>query len=182
MVRGKGESTYVNRHIRPTPGDRILDLGCGTGDILRHMPAVDYLGIDSDSRLVEFANKMYGDRGMFRCLDVSQLEFPDAGTFDIVLATGVLHHLTDDQALGLFSLARKLLKDGRRLITLDGCYVEGQSYLSRLVLSRDRGRYVRTQSQYVELASQVFKEVEATIYHHLVRIPSSLIILECHNS
>lgn len=181
IVRGEGESTYVKRHVRPRSGDRILDLGCGTGDVLRHMPSVDYFGIDSDERLIESAKRNYGDRGIFCCLDLSQQQIPETPEFDIVLATGVLHHLTDDEALKLFQLAKTSLKEHQRLVTLDGCYVEGQSFLARLVLSRDRGKYVRTESQYVELASQVFNEVEATIYHNLVRIPSSTIILECCN-
>jgi len=181
-VRGRGESVYVERHVRPRPGDRILDLGSGTGDILRHMPSVDYLGIDSDERLVETAKKTYGNRGIFCCLDISKQEIPQTGDFDIVLATGVLHHLTDDEAIKLFQLAGKSLKPHKRLVTMDGCYVEGQSFLARLILSRDRGKYVRTKSQYMELASQIFNEVEATIYHNLLRIPSSMIILECSNS
>ncbi|MEI8181601.1 MAG: class I SAM-dependent methyltransferase [Desulfomonile sp.] len=179
VVRGRGEFVYVQRHVRPRPGDRILDLGCGTGDILRHMPAVEYLGIDSDERLIESARKIYGERGAFSCLDLSKQNIPESGNFDLVVATGVLHHLTDDQALRLFKLAHTVLKPGERLVTMDGCYAEGQSFLARLILSKDRGKHVRTKSHCIELASQVFTKVEATIYHDIMRIPSSMIILEC---
>ncbi|MGA7757948.1 MAG: hypothetical protein WCA57_08880, partial [Ilumatobacteraceae bacterium] len=34
-------------------GDRILDVGCGTADILDHLPDVDYLGFDSSDRYVD---------------------------------------------------------------------------------------------------------------------------------
>jgi SAM-dependent methyltransferase len=179
MVRGKGESLYVHKHIRPKSGERILDIGCGAGDILRHMPRVEYVGFDMDERLLQAARKNYGHRGEFFRRKLGTDVVKDFESFDIVLATGVLHHLDDGEALELFELAVRLLKPGKRLVTLDGCYAQGQSGLARLILSRDRGRYVREPGAYARLASTVFNKVEHTVYDKLLRIPSSIIIMEC---
>jgi len=178
-VRGKGEALYVLKHIRPEPGNRILDIGCGAGDILRHMPPVEYVGFDMDEQLVQAARKIYGQRGKFFRRKLGKDAVADFGAFDIVVATGVLHHLDDGEAIELFELAAGLLKPGKRLVTLDGCYAAGQSALARFILSRDRGRYVREPRAYVCLASQVFDKVEHTVYDKLLRIPSSIIIMEC---
>jgi SAM-dependent methyltransferase len=104
------------------------------------------------------------------------------GAFDIVLATGVLHHLDDEEAVELFELAARCLKPGKRLVTLDGCYVQGQSAMARIILSRDRGRFVRNEEAYSQLAASAFRTVNRTVYNHLLRIPSSIIIMECSNT
>jgi SAM-dependent methyltransferase len=99
--------------------------------------------------------------------------------FDLVLATAVLHHLDDDEAVQLFEVAREVLKPGGRLITLDGCFVADQSSITRFILSRDRGRYVRTKDAYLSLAQKSFKDVQLSIHHDLIRIPYTHIIMEC---
>jgi 2-polyprenyl-3-methyl-5-hydroxy-6-metoxy-1,4-benzoquinol methylase len=170
---------YATRHIRAEEGDRILDIGCGTGEILRYMPRVDYLGFDMDEKFVRAANESYGHRGTFLCQALGKDTVEQFSAFDIVCATGVLHHLDDNEAIELFRLAQKALKPGRRLVTLDSCFVDGQSFLSRFTSSIDRGKYVRKSNEYVELASQVFREVKPTIYPSLFRIPQFVIIMEC---
>jgi len=65
------------------------------------------------------------------------------------------------------------------MITNDGCYVPGQSQTKRFLLSRDRGRYVRTESQYLELAREYFDEVRPNIREDVLRIPYTHLILEC---
>jgi hypothetical protein len=71
------------------------------------------------------------------------------------------------------------LRPGGRMITNDGCYVPGQSQTKRFLLSRDRGRYVRTEDQYLELAREYFDEVKPHIREDVLRIPYTHLILEC---
>jgi hypothetical protein len=94
----------------------------------------------------------------------------------------VLHHLNDDYAARLFKLARRALKPCARLVTLDGCFVAGQPKLARLVVSRDRGEYVREFAEYAKLAAQVFPQVKSVVRHDLLRIPYTHVILQCGNA
>jgi SAM-dependent methyltransferase len=102
-----------------------------------------------------------------------------AGSFDRVLAHGLLHHLPDDEVVEFFELARHALGPGGHLVTLDGCFVDGQSRAARFLLEQDRGRFVRDEASYVALAKRVFPDVRADIRHDLYRIPYTLILLEC---
>ena len=96
-----------------------------------------------------------------------------------MLATGVVHHLDDERAIRLFELACHALKPDGRLITYDGSFVEGQTRLARFVVSRDRGRFVRTRHAYLALASEYFERVESAVRHDLLRIPYTHLILQC---
>jgi SAM-dependent methyltransferase len=182
IVAGDAYRIYISEYVQPVPGEKVLDIGCGPGDILENLPDVDYLGFDINPKYVEAAQKRFGNRGRFFCGDVGLAAIDqEAASFDLVLATGVLHHLDDDRAVSLFNLACRALKPGARLVTYDGCFIAGQSKLARFVVSRDRGQYVREYAEYEKLAAQVFPQVRSFVRHDLLRIPYTHVILQCGN-
>lgn len=170
---------YSDEFIRAGVGARVLDIGCGTGDILKFLPAVDYTGFDISPDYIESAKRKFGDRGRFFCEPVgSSVNVPES-SFDVVLAHGVLHHLDDDEVMSLFSIAHRSLKPGGRLVTFDGCFTEDQSYLARFFVSRDRGQFVRNREAYEDLARRTFRHVNVTILNDQIRIPYTHIVMEC---
>jgi len=175
------QSTFVNQYVRPTAACRILDIGCGPGNILDHLPQVDYFGFDFNPSYIKSASQRYQHRGQFFCQRVSEaqvfLEQPES--FDIVLAIGILHHLDNDEAIQLFDIAKRALKPGGRLITFDGCYVDGQSRITKYILSKDRGQFVRKEKGYTDLAKSKFDEIHPFIRHDLLNIPYTHITMEC---
>jgi cyclopropane fatty-acyl-phospholipid synthase-like methyltransferase len=169
----------VEEYIRPKPHDRILDIGCGPGNMLPFLPQCEYLGVDANPTYIASAQQRYGNRGEFVCERVSHHSVQHFGAFDIVLALGLIHHLEDSEAKDLFRIGYTALKPGGRMITNDGCYAVGQSAAKRFLLSRDRGRFVRTQEQYVELAHSWFQEVKPHLREDVLRIPYTHLIMEC---
>jgi SAM-dependent methyltransferase len=179
FARGRGDDVFVEAHLRPRPGDRVLDVGCGPGHLLDRLPDVGYLGFDMDARSIEAARKRCGQRGRFFCGKVSAAVIPPGERFDLVVASAVLHHLDDQEAGDLFEMAVNVLNPGGRLVSWDPCWVEGQSAFSRFLMARDRGRYVRNAEDYKRLASPYFKHVRSTVYHNLLRLPLPSVIMEC---
>lgn len=169
----------VSEYIRPGPDDRILDIGCGPGNMMPFLPECRYLGVDVNESYIISAKERYGHRGEFLCERVSHHSVQSLGAFDIVLALGLLHHLDDSEAHDLFRLGSTALKSGGRMITNDGCYVPGQSRAERYLLSRDRGRFIRTQEEYLKLARGWFSEVTPHLRDDVLRIPYTHLILEC---
>ncbi len=173
-----GRAAFVREYIRPKLGESILDIGCGPGDIVSHLPlGVEYVGFDASQPYIDAAKKRFGGRATFICERVNTAALEQR--FDVVLALGILHHLNDAEALQLFRLAQSALKPEGRLITLDGVYTNDQSRLVRWIISKDRGQYVRDQEGYHSLANQVFKNTKVMIRHDLLRIPYTHIIMEC---
>ena len=170
---------YVAEYVRPRPSDRVLDCGCGPGDLVAYLPEVDYVGIDMDEGYIASARARFGDRGSFRLGPVGAETMRDEEHYDLVLANGVLHHLDDAEVSEFLRLAARNLKPSGRLVTFDGCYTEGQSRIARKLLEMDRGSHVRTLDAWLELVRPVFPAVQPHLRTDLLRVPYTHLIMEC---
>ncbi|HKP98395.1 MAG TPA: class I SAM-dependent methyltransferase [Fibrobacteria bacterium] len=179
---------WIEEFLRPFPGARVLDIGCGTAELLRHLPRdLDYTGFDMSEPYLRAARRRHGDRGRFIRSKVR--DFPartasagsgeDAGAFDIAVAFGVLHHLGDEEGRQVFRSARALLKPEGRLVTIDPAFLPGQSCLARCVASLDRGQNVRTPEAYAGLGGGCFSRIEVTVLRNALRIPTDHAVLVC---
>jgi SAM-dependent methyltransferase len=179
LVGGDARSAFVRDYLKVRPGQRILDIGCGPADLLACLPEVDYVGIDLSAHYIEAARARYGKRGRFICESVADTVVREPASADLVTAMGVLHHLDDAEARRLLEVARQALKPGGRFVALDGVWHPDQSRLARWVLSKDRGRFIRTAEAYVALARDIFASVASHVRHDMIRIPYSHHIMIC---
>jgi ubiquinone/menaquinone biosynthesis C-methylase UbiE len=105
----------------PTP-QRILDIGCGTGYLLRQLAArapdaIELLGIDAAPAMIDVARANAGDPRLAFSLGVAeQLPCADA-MFDLVVSTTSFDHWSDQQA-GLRECAR-VMTPGAHLVLAD---------------------------------------------------------------
>jgi len=99
-----------------TPGDKVLDLGCGNGKFSEvFQKEIKYIGIDNSEKMIEIARKKY-PRVDFRVADILSLPFPE-NSFDKVFSFAVIHHIPSGE-LQLQSLkeTKRILKPGGILI------------------------------------------------------------------
>jgi trans-aconitate 2-methyltransferase len=103
--------------VRPAPAMRVVDLGCGTGDLTKvaheRLGAASTIGVDSSESMLE-RSKMYAASGLrFQVADLAELE----GTFDLILSNSAIHWVDDHPAL-LARLTRRLAPGGQLAIQL----------------------------------------------------------------
>ena len=172
---------FLETGVRPRPGMRLVDIGCGPGDILDDLPSLEYVGVDISAPYIEDARAHYGDRGHFIVGTAASLTTePKAQSADTVMCLGVLHHLSDDDAREVLDVAERILRVGGRFVALEPCYLLHQTGLSRWFLSRDRGQAVRTEEAWKALArSSKLRQVETHVTTGLLRLPYTHVLLEC---
>ena len=179
MGADRGRREFVRCYVRPKSGQWVLDIGCGTADILAYLPDVHYYGFDSSQKYIDAARQRFGNRAALACTRVSESALEGIPKVDLALAIGVVHHLDNDEAVGLFQLAHSALKRGGRLVTLDCCFAPGQSRIARFLIAHDRGQNVRDERGYKSLAEGVFPTVKTYIRHDMTRFPYTHLIMEC---
>lgn len=107
------------RHLEAGPGVRVLDAGCGRGEVLlacaRAGSAV--AGIDYSAAAVEISRETLADvdGADIRVGDVSRLPWPDA-SFDRVLSGDVIEHLDPADGEAMLREAHRVLRPGGRLV------------------------------------------------------------------
>jgi SAM-dependent methyltransferase len=157
---------YVSECIRPFPGMRLLDFGCGPATILDWLPKdVAYVGYDVSETYIASARQRFGERGEFHCRLLTAEEAAGLQPFDLVMANGVLHHLDDAEAEAFLAIGKSLMKPNARFLTLDPCLVRDQNPIARLLISMDRGQNVRDEAGYRKLANRSFEHLSGTVRH-----------------
>ncbi len=128
FTRALGVRTAHRRLIEqadPRPGYRVLEIGCGTGNLLlllkRLHPDAVGTGLDPDPRALARAGRKARRADLTVRLDrgfASELPYPDA-SFDRVVSAFMFHHLEPADRLAVLREVRRVLAPGGSLHLLD---------------------------------------------------------------
>lgn len=106
------------------PGDRVLDVGCGTGYFARRIaPVVDpdggaVVGIDPSQPMLDYASRRAPANCAFRAAGAEELPFDDA-SFDLVVSSLAFHHFPVDRRADAVREMFRVLRPGGRLFIAD---------------------------------------------------------------
>ncbi len=104
----------VRKFSSPQPGQRVLDVGCGSGvvaDLLASMGA-EVTGIDANAKAIEFARATFRRANLdFRCAYVEELAYAPA-SIDGIYCLEVIEHLYHQQVHALLATFARLLRPG----------------------------------------------------------------------
>jgi trans-aconitate 2-methyltransferase len=104
--------------LSPQPGERILDIGCGTGHLTHRisLAGAEVTGIDRSPDMIEQARKTYPD---LKLVVADASDFQLADPFDAVFSNAALHWMKRaDQVAS--SIARALKPAGRFVAEFGG--------------------------------------------------------------
>lgn len=166
------------------PDDRVLDIGCGPASKTHYFVDADYTGIDISEAYIQTANTQYAGRQNIRfiCADINDYfsegrAIADSEKFDLIILSGVLHHLKDEEAHRCLGAAARVLRPRGELRTLDGVYEARQSWLARQLLRWDRGQYVRDEAGYRALLVPYFAGIRGEVVRDRLRVPYTHLVL-----
>ena len=185
-LRERGRRSEFTRLLDEAipPGARVLELGCGTGQLSLFLATADRLVIGADLaraslELAAEAARRFGVEGVLFVETDLRRPGVQAGAFDVVVCTGVLHHTPDPRGsfrtvarlvkpdgyvvLGLYNAAARLPHrlrrgvarlSGFRIIPLDPILRERRSEPAR------KAAWLRDQYQHPEEHRHTLREVK----------------------
>ena len=108
------------RLVAPHAGERVLDVGTGTGEVLRqlgrHPGCQQVIGVDSSAAMLSRVPDLPVGFSV-QVADARGLPFPD-DHFDVVTASYVLHVLPNAELPAVVAELRRVLRPGGRLVTV----------------------------------------------------------------
>ena len=131
--------------LQPKQGEKVLDLGCGTGDLANvlHGFKVDVTGIDYSENMIAQAQAKY-PHIPFYVMDATRLTYENE--FDAVFSNATLHWIKTPEAVlqGIF----QSLKPGGRLVVEFGGAGNVQTITDELVQQIHAANIVFTDDQF----------------------------------
>jgi cyclopropane-fatty-acyl-phospholipid synthase len=109
---------YICRKLRLAPGERLLDIGCGWGGLVRHAVrhyGVEALGITLSSPQAAYADERIRAEGLeSRCrVEVRDYrDLPDTTVFDKVASVGMFEHVGRRRLSDYLEIAFRLTRPG----------------------------------------------------------------------
>lgn len=138
-------------NVAVSPKHSVLDIGCGTGSYCGFFPG-QYFGIDDNPRYMGVASREHRD-GRFVVMSGCSLAF-NRNAFDHVLIIAAVHHMADDVVGKMIVEAFRVLREAGRVHVVDPIQpLLRRSIFKKILLARDRGRFVRSLSDLTSLMS-----------------------------
>jgi SAM-dependent methyltransferase len=162
---------YLDRYVGPSNGRKVLDVGCGAGNMAHHLAHYgEVIGLDNNARPLEIARE--------RGLDVREGVAEDlpfaAGEFGLVALLDTVEHVPDEAEQRVFEeCARVLGPKGKLLVTVPALM---SLWSHNDVLNAHHRRYSEAELK-EKLAASGFRTLRSSYNNFLVFPMAAALIL-----
>ena len=167
--------------VEPRSGMRVVDLGCGTGDLTRalheRLGAADTLGLDNSAEMLAKTPSVSGLR-----FENAKIESFDGKNLDLIFSNAALHWIPDHELL--FARLTRMLAPGGQLAVQMPANEDHLSHRTAAEVARELGVERRRSpvlppERYAELLHNLGfarQHVRLQVYGHI--LPSSADVVE----
>lgn len=150
----------INNTLKISNTERVLDLGCGIGELYEIFSRSNYSGIDIEPEYIRYATEQYGN-ALFTCQDAKNTNFSD-NEFDQIIVFGVFHHLSDADCEGVFKEMNRITKEDAVILIIEDTDPEIKyDFFGNALRFLDKGDYIRTHEEWKSLLSRDFNIKES---------------------
>ena len=126
LTLGRLDKAYDRLTSRITKGQKVLDIGCGTGalTIRAALKGAKVKGIDVNAQMLEIAQKRTDEAHLTGSIElhemgVAELENEDAESYDVVMSGLCFSELNGDELNYALQETKRILKPGGLLLIAD---------------------------------------------------------------
>lgn len=127
----------------------VLDFGCGIGTSCSIFNPNYYLGVDLDSKRIDYAKQLYPTY-QFNVFDGKELPLKHR-SLDFIVIVAVLHHISNEDIRNYLNQFRQALKSYGQILVIEPCLSENSRLRNSLMNFFDNGTYIRDEKDYINL-------------------------------
>lgn len=174
---------WLFQRLSLKPGQRVLDVGCGTGGHLLKLagraPQGHYHGVDISVSSIEKARRTAADQGLAATFSSGDAGDPDVlpgQQFDLILSVYALYYVQDHQAV-LEACRRRLAEGGRLAVVAPyhGNNADWYGFLGAFMTMPEDVMWVADhfmKDVVLPFGHEHFPEVRSHLFQNRVEIPS----------
>ena len=178
----------IARKLRLTPGERLLDIGCGWGSMLMHGAArhqVRGVGVTLSEPQAELARVRIREAGLANLVEARVADYREVtdGPFDKVVSIGMYEHIGASQLDNYARVVARLLRPGgvflnHGIATLASNRPRGETFISRYIFPDGELHPVTSVIGSMRAAGLELRDVESLREHYPLTLRCWLANLE----
>ncbi|MFQ5709711.1 MAG: corrinoid protein-associated methyltransferase CpaM, partial [bacterium] len=126
LTLGRLDTVYENLASHIKKGQRVLDIGCGTGamSLRAAQKGAVVKGIDINAQMLEIAQRRAQEKNVCQGIEfceigVAELCDEQPESYDVVMSTLCFSELSEDELVYTLKEVKRILKRGGRLLVAD---------------------------------------------------------------
>lgn len=172
----------------PQPGERVLDLSCGTGTLTlalkRACPEAHVVGVDADPDALAIARSKAREANLD--IELRQSFAHDTGyeerSFSIIFSSLMFHHLATEAKMRTLNHAYALLRDGGELHVLDWGKAQNVAMRAAFLTVQARDGFATTNDNVRGLLPKMMHNARFREITETVRLPTVLGTISMHRA